>query len=138
MSLNVSVIPVTKENKNDLVSMMQDMYNSEGCGICEKEGAEVFWFSPYSRCAHAKCFKMIDVAESALIQNIDDTFKKSTNPGKRNNAHIHAIQAVRAACGQDTILAYLEKNGSTALTNLFNTVGIEAVNQYASKSSSKI
>ncbi len=138
MSLNVSVIPVTDENIDAYVYMIQDMYNSEGCGICEKEGAEVFWFSPYSRCAHAKCLTMIQVAESALMQKIDDVFKKSTNPGKRNDAHIHAIQAVRAACGQDTILAYLEKKGSTALTNLLITVGIEAVNQYASKSSSKI
>ena len=89
----------------------------------KKKGAEVFWFSHYSRCAHAKCFKMIQKAQAHLKVVIDMLFEKK----ERTTAHISAIKAVRLACGSETILSYLEKNGIEALTHLFDTVGIIAV-----------
>ena len=141
MSFNVTVVPVaavpvTDDNKEALVSMITNMYNSEGCGVCEKEGAEVFWFSPYSRCAHARCFKIIEPATSTLYLTIDDLFNGAKH-GEHNDAHIKAIKAVRSACGSDTIMSYLEKNGLDALKNLFNTVGVKAVKQYAYASKSR-
>lgn len=48
-------------------------------------------------------------------------------------AHVKAIKYVRANCGEDTILTYLEKNGIEALTDLFNTDGVEAAKYYAFK-----
>lgn len=36
------------------------------CGICEKEGQEVFWFSPCGKGAHKNCYKLISAAESKL------------------------------------------------------------------------
>jgi hypothetical protein len=133
MSFEVSPVKVTDQNKAELVSMMTNMYNSEGCGICQKPGGEVFWFSPYSRCAHAKCFELIKTSESDLIKIIDGLFKNTEDYGEKNSAHIKAIKAVRAACNSETIMSYLEKNGVDALTRLFNTVGAEAAKKYASK-----
>lgn len=125
MNLNVDVVLVTNENRKTHHSSLLNVLNSEGCGICEKKGAEVFWFSPYSRCAHAKCVKQIEAAESTLIKKIDSLFKKD-NYGEQNISHIRAIKAVRKACGSETILSYMEKNGVEALKNLFDTVGVEA------------
>lgn len=95
MNLNAAVVPVTEGNREALHSFVLNMYQSEGCGVCEKEGAEVFWFSPYSRCAHAKCFKQIEAAESTLYQTIDSLFKNEKHYGEQNSAHIKAIKAVR-------------------------------------------
>lgn len=126
----IKVFKMTDENKDTLVSAMTYLYKSEGCGICEKKGAEVFWFSPFSRCAHAKCVKTIKKTESRLTKSIDLLFKNEKDYRHHNNAHIMAVKAVRQACGSDTILTYLEKNDEYALAHLFNTVGTEAVVRY--------
>jgi len=139
MAEKISVIKVTNENKAALISLVKRMYENEGCGICEKKGAEVFWFSPYSRGAHAKCFKIIENIENKLIQTIDEVFKDKATESERaknlscNMAHVRAIKAVRAACGSETILSYLEKNGTEKLTKLFDTVGIEAAKKVPAK-----
>lgn len=132
MSINLSFTRVTNENKEALVSDIKKQYDSEGCGVCEKTGAEVFWFSRYSRGAHAKCFKLVEKSEQKLTNTIDEMFK-GTKHGERNVAHIRAVQAVRLACASKTIMSFLEKNGVEALTRLFDTVGIEAAKKTPAK-----
>lgn len=61
----MSFVPMTKDT---LAAGVSNIYALEGCGICEKDGAEVFWFSPHSRCAHAKCIKMIEALKATLIK----------------------------------------------------------------------
>jgi hypothetical protein len=122
---------VEQEKRLFLVSVMDHiLFPEKGCGICEKpEGKEVIWFSPYSNCAHKKCFKLIEPSISDLIKTIEKLFGDAIHSCVQNAYH-EANKAVRAACGSETIMSYFEKNGESALTNLFNTVGVEAVTKY--------
>jgi len=102
------------------------------CGICEKQGAEIFWYSPLSQYAHERCVKMIEPSERILHQVVGDLYnKRGFVP--QIEAHIRAIQAVRQACGNDTIYSYFMRNGENALAHLFNTIGIRAAQIYPSK-----
>lgn len=50
---------------------------------------------------------------------------------KVNNAHIETIRVVKESCGSETIFSYLEKNGEQPLADIFNTVGVMAVERYS-------
>jgi len=133
MSFDTSLVRITSTNKVALISEAKNMYASEGCGICEKKGGgEVFWFSPYSRTAHAKCDKMIEGAEETLDKIVEELFKH-TRHGEKTSAYSRARKAVRIACGSETIRSFFEKNGVKALSNLYNTVGIEAAKKLPAK-----
>ncbi len=128
----VGVIPVTENNKADLMNMVKGLYEAEGCGICKKPGADGFWFSPYSRCAHTVCFNLVKKAEHDLEELIIKMFAGDDNWDK-NCAHIAAIKAVEKAMQEVGVLSikdYLEKYGEEKLTHLFNTEGKEAVITY--------
>ena len=96
------------------------MYETEGCGICEKQGAEVFWFSRFSRCAHTVCFKDIENIEADLIAKIETIFDDTSD---RNMAHIRAVEAVKKVLGPVSIKTFLETEGATKLKLKFNSVG---------------
>ncbi len=131
MSITAKVITVTNENKAALATEIMNLYHEEGCGICEKKGAEVFWFSIYSRCAHAKCVVKIRPAETQLLATIDKLFECEVNRGPHNFAHMVAIKAIKRALGPGSLETHLEKQGEKVVTEVFNTVGIEAAKRYA-------
>jgi hypothetical protein len=105
---------------------IRSMYDAEGCGVCEKPGAEVFWFSPFSRGAHASCVKLINGSERELVQRLEWAFYKPNDHLGFNTAHVLAVGAVRKETGSDSLLSFLEKHGSQALKKLFTTVGAKA------------
>lgn len=107
--------------KQKMANDIRRMYSEEGCGICEKKGADVFWFSQFSRGAHTKCYQDIQSISEKLLKAIDGTYKDNH---QKVMAHIRAIGGIRRACGSDSISAYLEKNGHDALQRLFDTVGV--------------
>ena len=119
-------------DKADLMARMGAAYDEEGCGVCEKTGSEVIWFSDYSRCAHKRCFEWIKTADSALMAEVAKLFKGKV--GDRgsfnqflNHSHRLAMEAVREKCNPETVMTYSEKNGIEALTKLFIEVGLPAV-----------
>ncbi len=87
MGFDVSVVRATSEN----IAQIKSLYNLEECSVCEKANAEVFWAIPYSRGAHAKCFKIIEASERDLYQKIDKLFKNDKRNGIQHNAHIKAV-----------------------------------------------
>ena len=128
MSVAVSI------DKAALMARMGAAYDEEGCGVCEKTGSEVIWFSDYSRCAHKRCYDWIKAADSALMAEVAKLFKgKVADQGSfnqfLNHSHRVAIEAVREKCGAETVLGYLEKNGIAALAKLFIEVGLPAVSR---------
>jgi hypothetical protein len=129
---SMKLIKITENNKNGLVEMMMGMYNQEGCGICRQPGAEVFWFSPYSRCAHKNCFDLVANAEKDLMSHIQKNVKKKDGYGEQNNAHIKAVAAVQQKIkqeGESSIKGYLEKYGETSLKTIFDTDGLNAIKE---------
>jgi hypothetical protein len=118
-------------NDHSSLDFVLDVYRQEGCGICEKRpGAEVFWCSPFSRFVHQKCFLQIDASETMLTKTIDSFFLSDKNHLRQNMSHVEAIRAVRSSCGKP-IAEFVEDNGLEALTELMNSVGVEAVNCYS-------
>lgn len=115
---------------------------SEGCGICEDGNvlgeSFILWFTDKTRGAHLVCHEKIRHLDEKLTKTIRQLFynnqlNESENSRKFNQVHREAIKAIKIACGSETILSYLEKNGETRLTHLFQTVGIEAIKQLAKK-----
>jgi len=105
--------------------------HSQNCGVCEKEGGEVFWPNHKSRVAHRICFLRIDPIQAKLIKEILDLFDSFPNLEK-DRAHARAVTAVRVAC-KTTLLEFLEKNGTEALKKIFNTIGIRAAARKTAK-----
>lgn len=119
-----SIAGVLIVNPNtEVPSKVREMYEAEGCGVCEQSGAEVFWFSPNSRCAHAVCYVTIEKIEADLIAKINALFVDSFT---RNLAHIRAIKAVKKELGGVTIKKYLETNGPLKLKAIFDSAGLAA------------
>jgi len=58
---------------------IMNMYNAEGCGICKKPGADVFFFTTHSRCAHKKCYDKIATALQPIIDATKDMDNGETN-----------------------------------------------------------
>ncbi len=103
--------------------MIQGKYDSEGCGICEEPGAEVFWFSHVSRGAHSVCYRTINNIEADLVAKINNIFQDT---GDRNIAHARAIRAVSKELGGVSIKEFLNINGAEKLKSLFNFFGLKA------------
>lgn len=120
MSVSLNVIKVTDKNRNELVAKILERYRAEGCGICEKEGAEVWWFSHFSRCAHSVCFGTIKNIEADLMNKIGLVFKNNSD---RHMAHIRAVQAVKKEIGNVSLKTYVETQGANKLKSLFDSVG---------------
>ena len=136
--INVGIIKVTDDNRQQLIKMAMSVYESEGCGICKKPGADVFWFNPHSRCAHKVCFDLIKNAEKDLYTNLSFFFKEKDDHGKGNMAHVAAVEGVEKEIRKEgiaTIKEYIDKHGETRLKALFDGVGLQAVIQYKAKKS---
>jgi len=103
----------------------------EGCGICERPGAEMFWLSPHSRCAHRACFVVTRPALQQAYDLIDaipeDPIEKF---GPRNDARIAMARQVRAACGDRTILQASEQFGEEDFNEIVGCASICAVEEY--------
>jgi len=128
--LSVGLVKVTDQNRDALRDMISRMYAAEGCGVCEKPGADFFWFNPVSRCAHSVCFEEIKAIEADLIATIDSVFQEKRD---RNMAHIAAISAVRKQLGGVSIKTFLDTNGAAKLKSIFDSVGVAAAKTYSSK-----
>lgn len=129
-SVSVDVVKVTDENRDALRAMIRGMYEAEGCGVCEKSGADVCWFSPISRCAHSVCYGEIKTIEADLITTINSVFEDNSD---RNMAHVAATRAVRKELGGVSIKTFLDANGASRLKSIFDSVGVDAVKTYSSK-----
>lgn len=116
-------------NVDALTAVLSQQYGSQSCGICQTKGAEVFWVSPNSRCAHAKCVKLIEKAEERLVSTLDALF---TGPlrNMKTEARCMAIYSINNSLGNETILSFLEKKGIEKLTLVFDEVGIPVVTLY--------
>jgi hypothetical protein len=99
-------------------------YEAEGCGICEKFGAEVFWPSSRSHYAHADCYREIRKIEADLVAKIDELFANSID---KIQAHICATEAVRKALNGFSLQAYLNKYGAKKLKLTFDSFGVIAI-----------
>ena len=114
-AMEVTVIDMKDNNQREnVIEMIKTMYDVEGCGVCKQQGADVFWFSPHSRCAHQGCF---DLIKPALI-DVYSRLEKMPN-SERNTTHIKVVRFVQAKIGDITIKSYCEKNGLNALRQLF-------------------
>jgi hypothetical protein len=109
--------------REELIAKIRAKYDAEGCGICEKKGADILWFSPFSRGAHSVCFGTIKNVEADLMNKIDIVFKENID---RNMAHIRAVRAVQQELGNISLKKYLETQGVDQLKSLFDSVGLVA------------
>lgn len=96
------------------------MRYKEICGICEKPQEEigVWWVSPRSAVAHARCVRLIEPAENYLRDIIGILCEKK---GQKCclQAHSVCIGFIQTEIDGEPILSYLEKNGIESLTYLF-------------------
>lgn len=135
-----STIVRLSDETQALIAEGKRALETQGCGVCEKEGGEVFWFSPYSNCAHHRCFGIISSLDISLVDAIAKLFKDAVEPAEqdevrrfRYEARREALTAIREACRPDTILTFHEKYGGDALKTIFRTSGIPAAIQYAAQ-----
>ncbi|HLB93697.1 MAG TPA: hypothetical protein VJJ81_00445, partial [Candidatus Babeliales bacterium] len=71
-----------------LKHFIRKLYDTEGCGICKLPGADVFWFSRHSRCAHESCVNMFKPLVSDYYTALEARFPASDQTGGFNRTHI--------------------------------------------------
>ena len=95
------------------------------CGICQEYGAKRYWPNGLSDYVHASCYKVILKSQVDIINFIE---KKFQDESLRQEAQRTAATAVAYKCFGYTLEEYMLMYDSVAMSHLFNTVGIEAVN----------
>ncbi|MFV0341087.1 MAG: hypothetical protein ACK5MA_10770 [Parachlamydiaceae bacterium] len=95
---------------------------TEGCCLCETQGAKLFWFSAISCSAHVKCYDQIKPLAEKVMETIDASFKE---PHQKVVVHRRVLAEVRRACGSESLCTFLEKKGSDALRSLFDSIKID-------------
>jgi homoserine trans-succinylase len=121
--LNVGIVKLIALERQEMINTVLEMHKAQGCGVCEKSGAEVFWFSHISHFAHTVCYQTIKDVEADLNAKINSLYKDNQD---RNNAHVKAIRAVKKELGTVSIKTYLETNGAKNLKLIFDSVGLNA------------
>ncbi len=130
---------MTNTHKADFPAMFLEAHNTyEGCGICERKGNEVFWFSPYSSCAHAKCVQSLHSAENTLISTINELFKREDHFAYHNMAHFMAIRAVKQKLGPGSLEQHLQRLGEKEIAFYFEWFGVEAAKKFAKTMGAKV
>jgi len=122
---------LSPQNRALISDVVQNSYTSEKCGVCETDGADVCWRSPISNSVHKRCFEKIVVTERKLVQTICALFKKEGEFRNRFEAHVAGVKAVKLVCGALSLENYMDEFGAAAITELFNTVGVQAAHEYA-------
>lgn len=109
-------------------------YGDDNCGICGKKNGDAIWFHPGGNRAHKVCIKNFDYIEFRLKRLIKHLYAGKEVGGAHYSAHQHAIRAIKDAIKQEysgesppSLDEYLKEHGPERLTQLFNTIGIEAV-----------
>ena len=103
-----------------------------GCGICKKFGAEMFWFSPHSRCVHKDCYNLIALAEKDSIERLKEVKKEYPYLGSMNSIHEQVVGLVEEylrGSGEYTMRAYCERYGILNLKRLFDLATKEFLSQ---------
>lgn len=129
----VPAVTLTADQVEEYIVMMKRRsdFDPDGCGICEKGNPTVLWFSHHSKAAHRLCYQIIMRADEVLMKTINEQFKSKSDWSEHNFAHRKAVEAVKLACGDATLIEYFEREGEEALVHLFRTVGVQAANEYA-------
>lgn len=113
-----------------IVSLIENQYNQEGCGICGKEGGDIFWFSPKSRTAHSACsnlLKNIEEDTSKKMNKMFDQYESIERRGLYHTSHKYLAGEVQEQCGNFTILEYFNEHGEDKVKSLFDNATVLAV-----------
>lgn len=97
------------------------------CGICEKKGIDVLWFSKNSFGVHRECyFKLKDIDEKFTAE-----MRQKFNYDNReiNFANSVMMGAVRKKCGC-SIAKYIKSHSLKEFNELYTSVGGKALNEY--------
>ena len=134
-----NVLVVSKEmlgtsGKNALIDNVTSMYDSQICGICQKPGPEIFWFSHHSTSVHRNCYNLIKIAEDDSTKTIIESFHQQDWHKIRLFLH----NKVEEACGGNTILDFVTKNGKDALKKIYDDVANTSLKDYLQQEHSKL
>lgn len=90
---------MVNQSESEIVNFTKDLYQLEGCGICHQEGADLFFFTNFSRCAHQTCYNLF---EPFLSEKLDQLYNKTT---KYNywEYHIRLIELIEKYTLDDKI-----------------------------------
>jgi hypothetical protein len=105
-------------------------YGQEDCGICHKTCATYIYFNPISRRAHKDCMDALSPCESKVNKIAKEYFKSELDFYKLNMAHVAVLEAVIQAIDKDNLKDFFDESGAEKLTELFNSVGLNALQKF--------
>jgi hypothetical protein len=122
--------PISSDALGNPIASFKHKQRERGlCGICQKPGAEVFWQDFESDGAHQQCYDLIRNCEIEIDQQIVQAFYDKRQ--YRAKAFMRVTNALKTALGKTSFKEFVDDNGCQALTDLYNTVGKEALKNYA-------
>jgi hypothetical protein len=119
--INVHIAKTTPQTREALMLDTLQRYDEEGCGICEKRGLDesaVLWFSDFSRCAHAECYRQLEPIEADLTAKTDMLFARARDA---NDAQIRANRVIKQQLGGASLKTFLETHGAEELKAIYNS-----------------
>jgi hypothetical protein len=108
------------------------LVGEEDCGLCDKSGAIVTFFTPKSRRAHQECINQIKPCCEKTTEIARSYFKSEEGFLHFNLCHVAVFEAVQKAIGSVTFKAYIDENGQEKLKELFENTGLAALQNYCS------
>src|SRR3990167_124559 len=105
-----------------IMEFVHNIYVVEGCGICKKRGADVFWWSPYSRCAHRDCFRMLEGLGRSFYAAADRKFGRRNYQGQ-NLAHIEVAREIERHISDraESIKEFIGKYGIEEIEKIYES-----------------
>lgn len=126
--------PDEKPIREEIKKTVDSIYEQDGCGICHRRGAEVFWYSSYSKCAHRNCYNYIAPATKRFCDAVDTLAKsRPEEPELKSLLNVAGNDAVQQEInrnGMISIKEYADKNGLHKLQQLYEGKAILAVMRY--------
>ena len=99
--------------------------NSSSCHLCGEKSEGTLVINDSSSAVHPKCYSIVIQAQVPALEKIATVYKNLTSH-QQCNAQKKMVEAVTKKCGN--LIQYAKENGEEKLTELFNTVGMSAVN----------
>lgn len=127
----MNVMRMDPETKQAIDKLTYRTLRESGCGVCEKEGGDVFWPNHKSSVAHQHCFQRIKEIQLRLVKHIQEMYHHMPAIEK-TIAYRRAIHAVRITC-REPLIVFLDKHGKEELSKVFDTAGISAASRRVSR-----
>ena len=116
----IAVIELTPETRTVIAQIAIAQIQKGGCGICTKEGGEIWFPNPKNNCAHESCWESLKPVGRDALKKINENCDITHGYQEQNNMCRNLITEVLSKCNGKTLLEYLNEFDKENLKKIFD------------------